>query len=371
MRDISYFDYIRNNIFRNQKNLLKLKDPAAPYNYGQNRIDNYHDKTFKNLFSNKKEAVKFINKHLNLKENENKLSADKIEKCNIEFITKQKQQLETDILYRIKKSKIFILIEQQSKVDKLMPRRILDYYVEIMREMEKEKGEETKNERLPIIYPIVLYTGKTKWTAKTELSELQEKIKGIPNNLILSYYLVDINNYTKKQLLEERSSIAKAMLMEKVKNKEELLEVLEGIVKQKLNLAEKQFMVDILTNIVTEEIGSEKAKELKEKITGKVEESMVTENLRNIFRMNYNEGLELGLQKGIKKGIKAGMQKGIKTGMKTGIESGMKDGIKKATHNFVIEMLKNEMDDETIIKLSKINTKELEKIKKEYNTNKK
>ena len=29
-----------------------------------------------------------------------------------------------------------------------MPRRILDYYVEIMREMEKEKGEETKNERL-------------------------------------------------------------------------------------------------------------------------------------------------------------------------------------------------------------------------------
>lgn len=242
----------------------------------------------------------------------NELLANQIEKCNIEFITKQKQRLETDILYKIKKRKVFILIEHQSKVDKLMPRRILDYYVEIMREMEKEIGDDKRNGKLPIIYPVVLYTGRTKWTAKTELSELQDEIEGVPKSLTLSYYLVDINNYTKKQLIEERSSIAKAMLMEKVKDKEELIEALEDIARQKLTIEEKKFMVDILTNIVTEEIGEQKAEELREKINGKVEDHMVTENLRNIFRMNYNEGLELGIQRGIRKGMKTGIQKGMK-----------------------------------------------------------
>lgn len=40
---------------------------------------------------------------------------------------------------------------------------------------------------------------------------------------------------------------------------------------------------------------------------------MVTENLRNIFRMNYNEGLETGIKKGIietaKELLKFGMNK--------------------------------------------------------------
>lgn len=49
------------------------------------------------------------------------------------------------------------------------------------------------------------------------------------------------------------------------------------------------------------------------------------------------------------------------------METGIKAGIQKATRNFVIEMLKNQMDDSTIIKLTKIKKKELEEIKKELN----
>ena len=82
--------------------------------------------------------------------------------------------------------------------------------------------------------------------------------------------------------------------MEKIKNKEELIEALESIVKEDLTKQEKKFMLDILTNIVAEEIGEKKAKELKEKIKESEVNNMVTENLRNIFRMNYNEGVEFG-----------------------------------------------------------------------------
>lgn len=174
-----------------------------------------------------------------------------------------------------------------------MAKRILYYYVEIMHEIEKET---TDKGIVPIIYPIVLYTGKTKWTAKMKLEELQEGILGMKEALNLSYYLVDINNYTKEELRKERSSIAKAMLMEKIKNREELIEELEKVVKEKLTLEEQKFMLNILDDIATEEIGEEKAKELREKIKGKVVDTMVMENLRNIFRMNYNEGVEFGIK---------------------------------------------------------------------------
>ena len=280
--------------------------------------------------------MKFINKYLKIEGTKNELQSNQIEKCNTEFITKEKEQIESDILYKIKETETFILIEQQSKVDYFMAKRILYYCVEIIRETEKE---ENIDKIVPTVYPIVLYTGKTRWTAKTELSELQENIDGIEKALYVSYNLVDINNYTKEELIKERSSIAKAMLMEKIKNKEELIDVLESIVKEDLTKQEKKFMLDILTNIVEEEIGKEKAGELKEKIEKKEVNNMVTENLRNIFRMNYNEGVEFGIQKGIQ------------------------NGIQTATRNFVIQMIKNKMSDKTIKKITKINDEQLKEIK--------
>lgn len=211
-----------------------------------------------------------------------------------------------------------------------MAKRILYYYVEIMHEIEKET---TDKGIVPIIYPIVLYTGKTKWTAKMKLEELQDGILGMKEALNLSYYLVDINNYTKEELRKERSSIAKAMLMEKIKNREELIEELEKVVKEKLTLEEQKFMLNILDDIATEEIGEEKAKELREKIKGKVVDTMVMENLRDIFRMNYNEGVE--------------------------------NGIQTATRNFIIQMLKNNISEETIKKITKVKKEELQRLKRE------
>lgn len=322
IKENNYLDY------ENKQEDFMQYGASVSYNYGQKNINKYHDKTFKKLFSNKKEAVTFINKHLKLDGTQSKLKDFQLEKCNTEFITSNNKQLETDILFRIKGKKIFILIEQQSKVDFFMAKRILYYYVEIMREIEKE--DLANNKKLPIIYPIVLYTGKTKWTAKTQLMDLQEEIKGISKSLSLYYNLIDINDFSKEELIKERSSISKALLMEKIKNKKELIQDLERIAKENLTSTEKQFIIDILTNIVTDEIGEKKARELKAKINNfKEEDSMVTENLRNIFRMNYNEGVQF------------------------------------ATRNIIIQMLKNKMSEKTIKKITKIDDKELQKIKDE------
>ena len=143
----------------NQKNLkrrIELEESSVFYYYGQKQIPHNHDKTFKNLFSNKKEAVHFINQYLKLEKIGRELKESQIESYKTELINSQKEYLETDILYKIVGTQIFILIEQQSKVDYFMAQRILYYYVAIMKEVQKE-GKPSKR-KLPIIYPIVLYT---------------------------------------------------------------------------------------------------------------------------------------------------------------------------------------------------------------------
>lgn len=71
-----------------------------------------------------------------------------------------------------------------------MPYRILEYEMELI----KNKGY-----KLPLVIPIVLYTGKQKWNAKKYLEESQEKLGGIEIKLG-NYNLVDINNYTKEEI---------------------------------------------------------------------------------------------------------------------------------------------------------------------------
>lgn len=330
----TYTDYI---IYQ-QIRKLELNDVNENYHYGQNKINQYRDKIFKDLFTNKKETALFINKYLGLKGTKNEIKEKDLQKCDTEYITKEKEKLESDILYKLKEKEIYFLIEHQSTVDFSMAERILEYCVEIIRKIKKERIINYQKEDMPGIYPIVLYTGKRKWTAKIELIQMQKDYYGIEKRLNCSYLLVDINKHSKEELIKERSSIAKAMLMEKVQNKEELLEVLEKVVKEELTKEEKGFITDIITNIAKEEIGEEKGKELEEKIIGKREESnMVMENLRRIIREDREEARQEGINQGINQAIK----------------------------QVVKRMLKNNMRDETIKMMTEINDIELEKIKKE------
>ena len=79
------------------------------------------------------------------------------------------------------------------------------------------------------VVPIVVYTGGTKWNVSKKFSTLQEHY-GKNNYLELKYNLIDINNYEKEKLLSGKTMIEKAMLIEKSKNKVELVKTIEDII---------------------------------------------------------------------------------------------------------------------------------------------
>lgn len=294
-------------------------------------VNHQHDKIFRTVLDRKSDAIVLINKALNTQ-----LEVQDIEKYNSSFINKVFQNREADIVYKIKDRSIFILIEHQTKVDYLMPYRILEYEVAIMQsaiDLDKIKNKESK---IPLVIPIVLYTGNKKWNAKKYLEENQEKIEGIENGLE-NYNLIDINELTEKDLLEDNSFISKMMLIEKSKNTENIVEILEKIVKITKE-EDKDTLRRIISIILEEKIGITKAKELIEKMEG--DEGNMLAVVDMIRRENQMY-----------------------------IEIGKKEGELKEKIKIVTNMLKEKFNIETIQKITGINKEEIEKISQNNNDN--
>ena len=294
-------------------------------------VNHQHDKIFRTVLDRKSDAIALINKALNTQ-----LEVQDIEKYNSSFINKVFQNREADIVYKIKDRSIFILIEHQTKVDYLMPYRILEYEVAIMQsaiDLDKIKNKESK---IPLVISIVLYTGNKKWNAKKYLEENQEKIEGIENGLG-NYNLIDINELTEKELLEDNSFISKMMLIEKSKNTENIVEILEKIVKITKE-EDKDTLRRIISIILEEKIGITKTKELIEKMEG--DEGNMLAVVDMIRRENQMY-----------------------------IEIGKKEGELKEKIKIVTNMLKEKFNIETIQKITGINKEEIEKISQNNNDN--
>ena len=153
-----------------------------------------HDKLYKSILDSKKQVVELINRILKLNK---ELKEKDIEKYNSSFITTRFRNLESDIVYKKNNQKIFFLIEHQSKIDINMPKRILEYEIAIMQEMFINSKY---NEKIPLVIPIVIYTGNKKWNVAKTIEECQENLEGFDKIKLGQYYVLDINDYTNEQL---------------------------------------------------------------------------------------------------------------------------------------------------------------------------
>ena len=293
------------------------------------------------VLDQKEEAVKFINKTLKLN-----IKKEEIEKYNSSFISKTFQNKEADIVYKIKDKNIFFLIEHQSKIDYSMPFRLLEYEVAIIRSAIDKSKIKNKSYKIPLVMPIVLYTGKQKWNANKYLEKSQEKIQGL-NIKIGNYSLVDINNYTEKELLEDNTFISKMMLIEKSKNTEEIAETLEKII-SKTQKEDKELLKRIIEIILEEKIGIQKSTELIRKLESE------SDSMLAIVDMIRKEN-----QMYIDMGRKEGKKEGKREGKKVGRIEGKKDTLRE----IAIKMLKKNLTEKEITEITGISKKELNNLK--------
>lgn len=297
------------------------------------RINNEHDKIFRTVLDKKTDVSKFLNKFLGLK-----IKTEELEKYNSSYIDPKFKNKEADIVYRIKDKNIFLLIEHQTKIDKKMPIRLHEYSTEIM----ASAMEENKYKSIPSVIPIVLYTGKTKWKIENETIEKQQFFKEV-KLIDGEFNLIDINDFSKKELLEDDIFITKMMLVEKCKDEIEMVQALEKI-ENKIKEEDKSTFRRIVKEIWSLRIGTENANKILEKI----EEG--SGNMMAVMEMLLAEN---------EKYINIGRQEGRQEGRLEGRLEGGKQKIKEIVQKMLAENFTKEM----IMKITGLKKEEIEEIK--------
>ena len=154
-----------------------------------------HDNSYKLLFSHP-EMVRdlllgFVNEpwlaELDLKT---------LEKVNGSYVSDDLRSREDDVIWRVRFKErwlyLYILLEFQSSVDAHMAIRVLTYlgllYQDIIRQ-----GQTAIGQLLPPVLPIVLYNGKPRWNAATDVAQLIEPTPGRLGDYTphLKYLLLD------------------------------------------------------------------------------------------------------------------------------------------------------------------------------------
>ena len=293
------------------------------------RINNEHDKIFRTVLDKKTDVSKFLNKFLGLK-----IKTEELEKYNSSYIDPKFKNKEADIVYRIKDKNIFLLIEHQTKIDKKMPIRLLEYSAAII---ESAIGD-TKYKPKPRVIPIVLYTGKIKWKIENETIEKQQFFKEV-KLIDGEFNLIDINDFNKKELLEDDIFITKMMLVEKCKDEIEMVQALEKI-ENKIKEEDKSTFRRIVKEIWSLRIGTENANKILEKI----EEG--SGNMMAVMEMLLAEN-----------------EKYINIGRQEGRQEGRLEGGKQKIKEIVQKMLAENFTKEMIMKITGLKKEEIEEIK--------
>lgn len=245
-----------------------LEENEEKYNIRQNQtekdifqkkqINHPHDKIFRSILEDKSQIINIINKVINTSK---EITENEIQIYNSSYISERFENKESDIVYKMKGKNIFFLIEHQSKIDYKMPIRILNYEIEIMRQAigTKKIG---KNSKLPVIVPIVIYTGKGKWRAALKIEEYQENLEGYRINTLGEYNLIDINDYSIEELEKNKTFLAKLMIIEKSESKEELIKNLTKIVQDEKGTENAKLLYRIINYVLREKLGNGMTKEL-------------------------------------------------------------------------------------------------------------
>ena len=280
----------------------------------------YHDKIFKELLDDKTEFVNFMKNFFgyNIKEKD-------VEKYNRKFITELGFKVrESDIIYKIKNKETFILIEIQSTINYKMPERMTEYCICIIN---SRPNKQSKFRKAPIVFPVVLSVANKKWDASLTVAQEQDEYYGFPPLEYPKYNLIDIQKLTDEELLKDRMGISLALIIEKQSTDENIMKIFDFIIKRGPDMYERKAILLMTkhSKIVRELLGD---------------------------KLKYYE--ELIIEKD------GGKMSNFERVVSKVLEDKETEGVMKVAK----EMVKNNMKDEDILKVTHISQKELEELKK-------
>jgi predicted transposase/invertase (TIGR01784 family) len=311
-------------------------------------INNPHDKGYKYLLSSEKVFLELLQSFVNLSwvQQIDPAAMTRIDKS---YILQDFTEKEADLVYRVKLKDqeviFYLLLEMQSTVDFQMPYRLYQYMGEIWRDVLKNTDPATagrKEYRLPAIVPIILYNGADTWTACRQFKECLAGSEQFGKYVVdFEYFLIDVNRYSAKELLDFRNLIGGVFFLDQKKDKDELIRRLEELIGtlEKLEPDFYRLFAVWLKNIAV--LGfPEKYKEMIGKVideSNPKEARKMVSNLSETLKKAYDDSFLMGEVK----------------------------GIEKTKHEIVLNMLSKNMDEKLISDITGLSIDRIKAIKKD------
>lgn len=171
------------------------------------KIQNPHDKFFKETFGNIEITKDFLSNYLP-KNIMKVIDVNTLEIQKDSFINEELEEGFSDMLFRVNINKregyIYFLFEHKSYTSKDISFQLLKYMIEIW----EAKIKKERTNELPIVIPLVIYHGSDSWNIKTTLGELITGYKNLPREIQkfipdYEYLIYDISKYTDEEIKGE------------------------------------------------------------------------------------------------------------------------------------------------------------------------
>lgn len=191
------------------------------------------------------------------------VNPEDIEDVTDRYIPMFEEERSSDVVKKIRlpgKEPMFLisLVEHKSYVDYNVTMQLLRYMVFIWTDYEREINKrnpgssKAKSFRYPPILPIVYYEGSDKWTADMDFSN-RILLKDVFRPFIpqFTYKLIQLNSYTKNELIEKKDELSLIMLINKLQNAEEfkVLELPENYLKDLSENASEE-VLNIIAKVI-------------------------------------------------------------------------------------------------------------------------
>lgn len=261
-----------------------------------------HDRFTRSSMSNPKVSEEFFQKHLPEKI-KNIMDFSSIELQKESYIDDNLKQQIADLLFSVKFNKqpgfLYILFEHASRSDPLLPFRMLKYMIAIMDHHLKT----AKIRKLPLVYPLILYTGAKPYAHSMDLFDLfpvgeKELAKEI---LTSPYHLIDLTQVSDQELKHYRMFGLMARALKHIHDPNILpffMSILDDI-RELERLGEESYIYSMITYIAG--VGeTPRQEDLFQAI--KRLESVNEEKLMTLAEYLKPEIFKRGIEKGIAKG---------------------------------------------------------------------
>ncbi len=274
-----------------------------------------HDNSYKLLFSHPEMVRDLLSGFVNepwLAE----LDLTTLEKVNGSYVTDDLRDREDDIIWRVSfKGRwlyLYILLEFQSSIDAHMAVRILTYLGLLYQDLIKQKSIPA-DQKLPPILPIVLYNGKARWRAATDIQQLIEDTPTGLSDYIprMKYLLLDEGAIDESGAWELKNLVAALFKLEKSGTPAGMEQVVSALIdwlgaQEQISLR-RAFVIWIKRVLLPGRMPGVSLPDLGGLLEIK---TMLAETVVEWTEQWKQQGLQQGLQEGRQEGHQQGLQQG-------------------------------------------------------------